>query len=80
MARRRHLIHLKVRQYPWLNKADFQFDSNGQFKVNLKVSKEEGQQLVDQVKEAAAEAFGAKAAKAHFSLRQMMKQVTDHRH
>jgi len=51
--------------YPWLNKADFQFDSNGQFKVNLKVSKEEGQQLVDQVKEAAAEAFGAKAAKAH---------------
>ena len=50
--------------YPWLNKADFQFDSNGQFKVNLRVSKEDAKELMDQARDAAKDAFGAKAANA----------------
>ena len=42
-----------VAQYPWLNKADYQFDSNGQFKVNLRVSKDEAKELMDQARAAA---------------------------
>ena len=53
-----------VAQYPWLNKADYQFDSNGQFKVNLRVSKDEAKELMDQARAAANDAFGAKAANA----------------
>ena len=53
-----------IAQYPWLNKADYQFDSNGQFKVNLRVSKDEAKELMDQARAAANDAFGAKAANA----------------
>ena len=53
-----------IAMYPWLNKADYQFDSNGQFKVNLRVSKADAKQLMDATKEAAAAAFGDKASKA----------------
>lgn len=51
-----------IAMYPWLNKADFQFDSNGQFKVNLKLDKKDAAVLIDQVKEAAANEFGVKEA------------------
>lgn len=50
--------------YPWLNKADYQFDSNGQFKVNLKLKPEEGKQLMDDCRAAANDAFGTKAKSA----------------
>lgn len=53
-----------VAMYPWLNKADFQFDSQGQFKVNLRVTKEEAKPLIEAVKEAANDAFGNKAKNA----------------
>ena len=53
-----------VAMYPWLNKADFQFDSAGQFKVNLKMSQDNAKELVDAVKEVAKSEFGAKAANA----------------
>jgi len=52
--------------YPWLNKADYQFDSNGQFKVNLRVSKAEAKPLMDAAKQAANDAFGDKATKAKY--------------
>ena len=39
-----------IAMYPWLNKADYQFDSNGQFKVNLRVSKEDAKELMDQAR------------------------------
>jgi hypothetical protein len=50
--------------YPWLNKADYQFDSNGQFKVNLKLPKEQAKQMMDDCLAAANDAFGAKAKQA----------------
>lgn len=50
--------------YPWLNNPDTQFDAAGQYKVNLRMSKEEAQPLIDAVKEAANEAFGPKANSA----------------
>lgn len=53
-----------VAMYPWLNKADFQFDSNGQFKVNLRMPADEAKELMDQVKVAANDAFGTKAKSA----------------
>jgi len=53
-----------IAMYPWLNKADYQFDSNGQFKVNLRVSKEDANELMEQARLAAKETFGAKAANA----------------
>ena len=53
-----------VAMYPWLNKADFQFDSNGQFKVNLRMPADEAKELMDQVKAAANDAFGTKAKSA----------------
>ena len=49
-----------IAMYPWLNKADFQFDSNGQFKVNLRMPEADAKNLMDEVKKAADEAFGAK--------------------
>ena len=52
-----------VAQYPWLNKADYQFDSNGQFKVNLRVSKDEAKELMDQARRPPGR-LGAKAANA----------------
>lgn len=53
-----------IAMYPWLNKADFQFDSNGQYKVNLRMPEEALKSLMDEVKKAADEAFGAKAKTA----------------
>jgi hypothetical protein len=47
--------------YPWLNVADTQFDAAGVFKVDLRMTKEQAKPLVDAVKAAADEAFGAKA-------------------
>jgi hypothetical protein len=49
--------------YPWLNKADYQFDSNGQFKVNLKVPKDQAKELMDAVRAAAENEFGTAKAK-----------------
>ena len=48
-----------VAQYPWLNKADFQFDSAGQFKVGLRVKPDEAKELMAAAQEAANDAFGA---------------------
>lgn len=53
-----------IAMYPWLNKADYQFDSNGQYKVNLRVSNDDAKPLMDAVRQAAKDAFGAKAANA----------------
>lgn len=50
--------------YPWLNKPDTQFDSAGQFKVNLRMKKEDAKDLIDAVKQAAEDAFGSKAKSA----------------
>lgn len=52
--------------YPWLNRPDFQFDSAGQYKVNLRVPKAEAQALVDAVKAVANDNFGDKNAKLPF--------------
>jgi hypothetical protein len=54
-----------IAMYPWLNKADYQFDSNGQFKVNLKMPKDHAKDLIAQVQQAAEDEFGkAEAGKA----------------
>lgn len=53
-----------IAMYPWLNKADFQFDTNGQFKVNLRVPKDDAKEIIDTVQAAAKEAFGDKAKTA----------------
>jgi len=58
-----------VAQYPWLSQPDTQFDSAGQYKVNLKMSPEEAKPLLDTMKEVAAEAFGGKADKAHMPVK-----------
>jgi hypothetical protein len=46
--------------YPWLNKPDFQFDSSGQYKVNLRIPKADAADLVAQVTKVANENFGEK--------------------
>ena len=53
-----------IAQYPWLNNPDVQFDSAGQYKVNLRLSQDEAKPLMDEVKKAAEEAFGDKAKSA----------------
>jgi hypothetical protein len=57
-----------IAMFPWINKADTQFDAAGQYKVNLRLSSEAGKALVAKVKEVANDAFGdkAKAAKLPF--------------
>ena len=50
-----------IAMYPWLNKADFQFDSAGQFKVNIRLPKADAKQMMDDCREAANDAFGDKA-------------------
>ena len=55
--------HKGIAMYPWLNKADFQFDSNGQYKVNLRVPKDQAKELMDAVKAAAENEFGTAKAK-----------------
>jgi hypothetical protein len=55
-----------VASYPHLNKADFKFDEEGKFKVDLIVPKDEATEtFVDAVKSIATEAFGKKASEAH---------------
>ena len=51
--------------YPWLNRADFQFDTAGQFKVNLRVPKDEAKELMEDVRNAANDAYGDKAKNAN---------------
>lgn len=53
-----------IAQYPWLSKPDYAFDSNGQFKVNLKVPAKEAKELMDEIKGIAKNEFGDKASSA----------------
>lgn len=53
-----------VAVYPWLNVADTQFDASGKYKVSLRMNKDDAQELINTVKEAASDAFGAKAKSA----------------
>jgi len=53
-----------VAAYPWLNKADYQFDSQGQYKVSLRVKPDEAKELMEEVKQAANDAFGDKSKTA----------------
>jgi hypothetical protein len=53
-----------VAQYPWLNSPDTQFDTAGQYKVNLRLSPEDAKPLMEEVREAAKAAFGEKAKSA----------------
>ena len=53
-----------IAMYPYLNRPDTQFDTNGKYKVNLRMKKEDAKPLVDAVKKAAEEEFGAKAKSA----------------
>lgn len=50
--------------YPWLNVADTQFNNEGIFKVNLRMSPDEAKPIVDEIKEIAKEAFGNDAKTA----------------
>jgi len=50
--------------YPYLNAPDTQFDTAGQYKVNLRMSKDDAQPLIDACKKAANDAFGEKAKTA----------------
>ena len=47
--------------YPWLTRPDTQFHPEGQYKVNVRMSKEDAQQMMDDCREAANDAFGDKA-------------------
>ena len=53
-----------IAQYPWLTKPDFAFDSNGQYKVNLKVPANDAKSLMDEIKGIAKAEFGDKAGSA----------------
>ena len=50
--------------YPYLNTPDTQFDTTGQYKVNIRMSKDEAKAFVDEVKQVANDAFGDKAKTA----------------
>ena len=50
--------------YPWLNVPDTQFDSAGQYKVKLRMKKDDAKPLIDAVRQAANDAFGDKAKSA----------------
>ena len=51
--------------YPWLNKPDTQFDSTGQFKVNIRMPKADAEPMMDDCRSAANDAFGDKAKTAN---------------
>ena len=53
-----------IAQYPWLTKPDYAFDSNGQYKVNLKVPAKDAKDLMDEIKGIAKNEFGDKASSA----------------
>tara|TARA_R110000868_G_scaffold212019_2_gene462079 strand:+ start:427 stop:984 length:558 start_codon:yes stop_codon:yes gene_type:complete len=58
------ITHKGTAQYPWLNKADTQFDSDGVFKTNLLVPQDQAKDLVDQLTQIAKDEFGSKASGA----------------
>ena len=62
--RQNFVTHKGTAQYPWLNKADTQFDSDGVFKTNLLVPQDQAKGLVDQLTQIAKDEFGAKASGA----------------
>jgi hypothetical protein len=55
MAEKRQLFvtHKGTAQYPWLNKADTQFDAEGVYKTNLLVPQDQAKELVDQLNQIA---------------------------
>lgn len=53
-----------IAQYPWLTKPDYAFDSNGQYKVNLKVPANDAKALMDEIKGIAKDEFGDQAGNA----------------
>lgn len=62
MAQRQTFVtHKGTAQYPWLNKADTQFDPEGVFKTNLLVPQDQAKDLMDKLKEVAQDEFGKKA-------------------
>ncbi len=44
--------------YPWLNKADYQYHSEGQYKVQLRVANDDAKPLMADIEATAKEAFG----------------------
>lgn len=50
--------------YPWLNKPDTAFDANGQYKVNVRMPAADAKPLMEEIKAAANDHFGDKAASA----------------
>lgn len=57
-------------QYPWLQRADFEYDPDGIFKTSLIVPAEEAKPLMAEIKEAANDAFKGKADNAHMPFKQ----------
>jgi len=53
-----------IAQYPWLNNPDTQFDAEGHYKCNLRLSEAEAKPLMDEVRKAANDAFGDKSKNA----------------
>ena len=66
MAEKRQtfVTHKGTAQYPWLNKADTQFDPDGVFKTNLLVPQDQAKGLMDQLTQIASDEFGKKASGA----------------
>jgi len=50
--------------YPWINRPDVQFDSDGVYKTQLKMSADEAKPLVERIRKVANDELGSKAAKA----------------
>ena len=50
--------------YPWLSRPDTQFTPEGQYKVNVRMSKDDAQAMMDDCLNAANDAFGEKAKSA----------------
>jgi len=51
-------------QYPWLNNPDTQFNSEGQYKVNIKMTQADAADLMKQAQSFANDNFGNKGEKA----------------
>lgn len=56
--------HKGIAVYPWLNKADTEYNTEGQFKTGLRVPADQAKELIDKCKELAQEEFGGKKAAA----------------
>ncbi len=50
--------------YPWINRPDTQFNPEGQYKVNVRMSKDDAKQMMEDCQKAANDAFGDKASNA----------------